>query len=180
MTPLVTARRAWIQLSSNGPGLYEEATLDFRGNLRPGLTVSAEVVRQDVKVAVEFEVIRKGKIKFILEVIPNMVTWAEIHAHFSSFDERILPFDCYLNKIIRPYSPDELLEFEIAKGVEIPDTSRGFGGAAGGISRGGFLLPAILFPKGPIDTPEGKVQGAMKGMPGDAGGTDSSSDSAED
>jgi hypothetical protein len=180
MSPLVTAREAWTQLHSIVPGLYEDAARDFRGNLRPGLTISAEIIRQSVKVAVEFEVIRKGKIKFILEVIPNMATWAEIHAHFSSFDERIPPFDCYVNEEIRPYYPDELLEFKIVKGMEIPDTSKGFEGAAGGISRGGFLLPAIVFPKAPIDISEGKVQGGKREVLDDTGGTDSYSDSIED
>jgi hypothetical protein len=179
MSPMVIATEAWDQLHTLVPRLYEEANLDFRGKLCPGLTISAEIIRKDVRVAVEFEAIRKGKIKFILEVIPNMVTWAEIHAHFSSFDERIPPLDCYIDEENRPYHPETLLEFKPAKGIEIPDTTRGFGGAAGGVSRGGYLLPPIIFPKA-IHTSKGKIGRGSPDPVVNPPDTDSSSDSPED
>jgi hypothetical protein len=105
MTPLVTAREAWDQLHHIVPRLSEEATLDFSGKLRPGITISAEAEKTSVKLAVTFEVIRKGRITYIHEVIPNMATWGEIHAHFSSFDRRIPLFGCYINEKNRPYYP---------------------------------------------------------------------------
>jgi hypothetical protein len=138
MTPLVTATEAWGILHTTEPGIFEEANLDFRGKMRPRLTISAEVVRRDVRCAVEFEVIRKGEIKSIHEDIPNMATWAEIHAHFSSIDERIPPFDCYIDAENRPHYENTLLSFRLADGIEIPDTTREFGGAAGGLAGEAF------------------------------------------
>jgi hypothetical protein len=181
MTPLVTAREVWDLLHHEIPGLYEDATLDYRGFLRPGLTVSAEIVREDVRVSVSFEVIRKGTITYILEVIPNMVSWQDIHGHFARIDRRIPPFEGYINEENRPYYPETCLSFRLAKDVEVPDITREFGGAAGGVSKEGFLLPPIVSPKAPINiTSPGdpKVVGSAKG-PLDAD-TDSSSDSAED
>jgi hypothetical protein len=93
--------------------------------------MTAEIVRANVKLSVSFEVIRKGTITYILDVIPNMVTWQEIHGHFSSFDKRIPPFECYINEENRPYYSETVLSFRLAKDVEIPDTTREFGGAAG-------------------------------------------------
>jgi hypothetical protein len=130
-TPLVTARGAWDLLHHNIPHLCENATLNFNGFLRPGLTITAEIGREKVRVAVSFEVIRKGCITYISKIIPNMVTWQEIHGRFSSFDKRIPPFDCYMNEENRPYYPETRLEFRLAKDVEIPDTTREFGGGAG-------------------------------------------------
>jgi hypothetical protein len=106
-----------------------------------------------------------------------MVTWDEIHAHFSSIDERIPPFECYVNEENAPYYDGTLLLFRLSDGIEIPDTTRGFSGAPGGVSRGGFLLPPIVFPAEPIDLSEGKVQCGKKGALVDS---DSSSDSHED
>lgn len=68
MTPIVTAMEAWGLLHNEVPRLFEEATLDFRGKLRPGLTIKAEIVWKQPRVGVEFEVIRKGKIRFIHEL----------------------------------------------------------------------------------------------------------------
>jgi hypothetical protein len=100
---MITATKAWFQLHSLVPRLYEDANLDFRGKLKPGLVITAEIMRVNVTCAVEFEIIRKGTICYIHEVIPNMLTWAEIHAHFSSIDKRIPPFESYLNEENRPY-----------------------------------------------------------------------------
>jgi hypothetical protein len=177
MSPMITATEAWFQMHSLVPRLYEDANLDFRGELKPGLVISAEIIRVNVRSAVEFVVIRTGAICYIHEVIRNMVTWAEIHAHFSSFDKRIPPFECYLNDENRPYYSETKLSFRLAKGVEIPYTTREFGGAAGGVSQGGFLLPPITFPV-TVDVPEWKIQG---GSPGQVRtNTDSSSDRMDD
>jgi hypothetical protein len=60
MTPIITATEAWDRLDAEVPRLYEDANLDFRGKLRPGLTITAEIIRQNVRCAVEFEAIRKS------------------------------------------------------------------------------------------------------------------------
>lgn len=178
MSPLITATEAWGRLHSIVPGLYEDANLDFRGKLRPALTINAEIIREEVRVAVEFEVIKKWSIKYIHENIPNTATWEEIHRHFSSIDERIPAFEYHVNEEIRPYQNGTLLTFKLVKGTEIPDTTRGFGrGAAGGVSKGGYLLPPIVFPK-TVDVSKGKVSGGRTGPVKVS--TDSSSDSMED
>jgi hypothetical protein len=100
---MMTATEAWDILHAIQPRLFEEAQLNFRGKLEPGLTIRAEIVRKQVQAAIEFEVIRKGK-------IPNMATWAEIHAHFAEEDERILPFTCYIDEENRPHMDNTLLE----------------------------------------------------------------------
>jgi hypothetical protein len=61
--------------------------------------------------------------------------------------------------------------------MEVPDTAREFGGAAGGVSQGGFLLPPIIFPT-TVDVSKGKVQGGSTDQV--VVTTDSSSDSMED
>jgi hypothetical protein len=65
MTPIVTATEAWDILHTVQPRLFEEANLDFGGKLRPDLTIHAEITRKEVQCAVEFEIARKGRIKFI-------------------------------------------------------------------------------------------------------------------
>jgi hypothetical protein len=106
MTPLVAAREAWDQLHHIAPRLYENMSLDFSGKLRPGTTITASIIRVVVKLSVTFEVIRKGRITYVLEHIPNMATWAEIHAHFLSFGQRIPPYSCHIEEENRPYDPD--------------------------------------------------------------------------
>jgi hypothetical protein len=160
------------------PRLFEEANLDFRGTSRPGLTITAEIVRRDVRCAVKFEIIRKGKIKFIHEQIPNMATWAEIRAHFASIDERIPSLSYYGDEENRPHMNNALLAFRLVEGIEVPDTSGGFGGTAGGVNRGGYVLPPIIFPAKPIDVTDRKIAGGKKGVVDKD--SDSSSDSQED
>jgi hypothetical protein len=91
MTPLLTAQAAWQQLRQNIPNLVEHPVSDYRGFLKPGLTITAEIQRENVQVSVSFEVIREGCITFIHEVFSNMATWREIHGHYSSIDQRICP-----------------------------------------------------------------------------------------
>jgi hypothetical protein len=147
MTPMITATEAWQFLHNDQPGLFEGATLYYRGKLKPGIYVRAEVIRKPVEVAVEFVVIHQGKIRFIHENIPNMATWAEIHAQLAYEDRRIPPFSCYVDKENLPHYENTLLEFRLVGGMEIPDTTGAFGGAAGGVSPGGYVLPPIVFPK---------------------------------
>jgi hypothetical protein len=92
------------------------------------------------------------------------------------------PYDGYIPEENRPYQDNTLLEFRLADGVEIPDTTEEAGGAAGGVNPRGQVLPPIVFPKPAIDTTGGgKAHGALKGafaLPGD-GSSESETDSAE-
>jgi hypothetical protein len=91
-TPLITVQEAWQLLPNDHPRLFPDANLNYRGKLKPGQTVQAEVVTVYAKVAVCFSVKQKGQITFIHETIPNMVPWEEIHAHFAAIDRRIPPY----------------------------------------------------------------------------------------
>jgi hypothetical protein len=64
MSPMVTALEARGILHTTQPGLFEEASLNFRGKLKPGPTIRAEVIRREVILGVEFEVIRNDRIRF--------------------------------------------------------------------------------------------------------------------
>jgi hypothetical protein len=77
MTPLISAREAWTQLRFDHQTLYENVSLDFSGFLKPGLTIMAGIIRENVRVSVSFEVIRGGSITFIQEVFLNMVSWRD-------------------------------------------------------------------------------------------------------
>jgi hypothetical protein len=102
MTPMYTATEAWQILHTQIPRLYEEASLDYVGKLKPGCVITASIVKADVPLHVKFEVYGKGCITFEL-AIPNMATWHAIHAHFSSYDLRIPPYSCYIEEELRPY-----------------------------------------------------------------------------
>jgi hypothetical protein len=154
---------AWQLLHTAHPRLFQEATLNYRGKHKPGQTFRAGIVRQNVGVAVQFEVIQKGKIKFIHENSPNMVTWSEIHAHFAGIDQRIPRFSCYLSEENRPYQDNMQLDFRLADGVDVPDMTEICGGAAGGGNQHGHILPSIVFQTTLIDTTgETKMLGALK------------------
>jgi hypothetical protein len=84
MTLLLSVQTAWK--------LLEKASFDYRGELRPGQTIQADIVREEVDVSVKFQIRQKGSITFMYEGIPNMASWAETHAHFQEIDKRIPPF----------------------------------------------------------------------------------------
>jgi hypothetical protein len=161
--------------------LYEEATLDYVGKLKPGCNITASIVRTDVPLHIRFEIYGKATITYEL-AIPNMSTWQAVHAHFSSYDLRIPPYSCYIEEENRPYYPETMIIFKLKKGEEPPDTRNQPGGASGGFSREGYLLPPVITPAPEIDTKgESKVEGAKRGSPGSGDGlSDSSSDSGED
>jgi hypothetical protein len=178
MTPLITATEAWQQLHHTASRLYEDASLDYVGKLKPGTTITASIIRADVQLAVRFELFEKASITH-RQVIPNMETWENKHAHFASYDRRILPYSCYVEEENRPYYPETIIVCRLKDGEDPPDTTKEQGGAAGGTSREGYYLPPIEFPAPAIDTTGGtKVQGADRGQV--AMDSDSSSDSAED
>jgi hypothetical protein len=122
---------AWRLLHDDVPRLFEKARFDFHGKLRPGQTIQADIVREDVGVTVSFEVFRKGTISFMYERIPNMVSWTDIHSHYAAIDRRIGPFGCDINEENRPDYPNTLLEFRLDGKVEVPDTLGEDGGVPG-------------------------------------------------
>jgi hypothetical protein len=112
-----------------------------------------------------------------------MVTWREIHTYFSSIDQRICPWENYLDEEKRPYFMDTPLLFRLNQSLEIPDTTHNFGGVSGGQTPAGTILPPIVFPKPPINITspsDSKVQGSATGSIGTQSASDSSSDSWEE
>jgi hypothetical protein len=180
MTPLLTAHAAWDLLRNDVANLSENPVINYRGFLKPGQTISAEILREDVRLSVSFEVFREGLITFIHEFLPNMVTWHEIWEHYVAFDKRICPWECYVDEEVRPYFPETMLRFRLKDSQNVPDTTHEFGGVAGGQTPQGYVLPPIVFPKPPVNTTSSadqKVPGSLKGPVGDS---DSSSDSWEE
>jgi hypothetical protein len=114
MTPLISMYEAWHLLHNDYPRLFEAATLDYQGKLKPGQTIKAEVTKRFVGIAVQFEVYHNGLMKFIHEQIPNMAEWEPIHRSFSEENERIPPLSCHVNEECRPYHDSTLLEFRLA------------------------------------------------------------------
>jgi hypothetical protein len=179
MTPLITVQAAWNLLEHDISNLVENPVLDFIGFLKPGLTVNAGIQREDVRVSVSFEVIRDGCITFSHEIIPNIATWREIYGHFSSFDQRICPWENYIDEELRPYYPESPLRFRLNTSMEIPDTTREFSGVSGGLTPQGYVLPPIIFPNPAINTTSAADPKLAGSEPGPVG-SDSSSDSWEE
>jgi hypothetical protein len=124
-----------------------------------------------VRVSVTFEVIREG--------CPT--TWREIHGHYSNIDRRICPWESYIDEELRPYHPETALRFRLNRSLEIPDTTREFGGVSGGQTPSGNILPPIVFPKSPINTTSPADRKLAGSSPAPVStGTDSSSDSWEE
>jgi hypothetical protein len=183
MTPLLTAHAACDLLRNDVANLSENPVIHYRGFLKPGQTIAVDILRENVRASVTFEVIGKGTITFIHEVFQNMVTWHEIWEHYSEFDKRICPWECYINEELRPYFSDTPLRFRLKDAHNMPDTTHEFGGVAGGQTPRGEVLPPIVFPKAPIDTTspkDPKVAGSATGPIGSQTGSDSSSDSWEE
>jgi hypothetical protein len=55
MTPLITGSEAWQLLHNDHPRLFQEANLNYRGKLKPGQTIQAEIIRREIEAAVQFE-----------------------------------------------------------------------------------------------------------------------------
>jgi hypothetical protein len=136
--------------------------LNYRGNLKPGQTIQADVERENVEVAVQFEVRDKRTIKFEHEIIPNMAMWQDIHAHFLAIDKRLLPYDSHIEEEDRPCHDNALLELSLMDGKNAIDTSGNDGGVDGGTNSKGQVLPPVIFPR-VIDTTGGtKIHGALQ------------------
>jgi hypothetical protein len=161
--------------------LVEDPVINYRGFLKPGPTLSAEIQRENVRVSVSFEVIREGCITFIHEVIPNMTPWRDIHEFYSNMDHRICPWESYIDEELRPHHSETTLRFRLNKSLEIPDTTRQFGGVSGGLTPSGVVLPPIVFPAPPINTTSATDPKLAGSSPATLGpGSDSSSDSWEE
>jgi hypothetical protein len=82
---------AWERLHTQVPRLFQHATFNYSGYLQPGLTITAEVMREEVSVPINFEVKDRGWIEFPRNIISNMTARQEIHDHYRAEDPRIPP-----------------------------------------------------------------------------------------
>jgi hypothetical protein len=185
LSPGHKVEEAWLMLHSDIPRLFEHATFNYRGNLQPGLTITAEVMREEIETSVNFEVKDNGSIMFPNSHIGNMFTRSEIHEHYSGIDPRIPPLSQYEETDDRPYIQHKPVNFYLNQGIPIDNRSDEGPGRLGGDNGTYIDLPGISYGKPSIDTTDPsnpKVQGALKGTPGDQGDsedscpTDSSSD----
>jgi hypothetical protein len=163
MTVLVDVNEAWVSLHHIVPGLYDRALLNYLGKLQPGQTVQAEMARENVTLAVRFEVANKGRITFTDQTIPNMAPRSDIHAHHAQADDRIPRLAYYVEEETRPDLSETIIVFHTRKDVEIPDQSGNGNGAVGGDNGRGLVLPPIIYPPAPIDVSDGKVSGGKRG-----------------
>jgi hypothetical protein len=95
MTAARTVEKAWGVLRLQTPGMHEHAAFNHKGFVQPGLTVQAEVRREQVQLTVVFDVIKRREISYENQVIWNMWTSENICNHFFTFDKRLLPIECY-------------------------------------------------------------------------------------
>jgi hypothetical protein len=81
MTPLISVEMAWQLLHNDVPRLFEKATFNFAGKLKPGQGIQAEIARDDIELSICLEICHKGNITSSHEVIPNMATSQQIWTH---------------------------------------------------------------------------------------------------
>jgi hypothetical protein len=132
MTAMYDVQEARRLLHAIVPGLYERATLNYLGKLRPGQKIQAEAAREEVTVGIRFEVANKGWIRLHQPRIQNMSPRSEIHARYVTADTRIPPRACNMREETRPYHDEDLITFRLRQDVPILDLSGNEGGAAGG------------------------------------------------
>jgi hypothetical protein len=151
-SPLISVESAWQLLHNDVPRIFEKATFNFHGKLRPGKTIQADIVREQAEITVSFEVYQNGSISFMFERIFNVASWSEIHAYYSEIDKRIPPLACYIREEKRACYANALLEFRLADGIDVPDTPGEDGGVSGGTNAKGQILPLVIVPQQPIYT----------------------------
>jgi hypothetical protein len=161
MTAMYDVQEAWRLLRAVVRGLYERATLNYRGNLQPVQTIQAEAAREEVTLWIRFEVSNKGWIRSHQQRVQNMSPRSEIHARYIKADTRIPPLARYVRET-RPYHEEDLITFRLRQDVPVPDLSGKEGGAAGGDNGRGLIVPAIEYPAPRMDTSNGKIQGGRK------------------
>jgi hypothetical protein len=169
LTAADTVQDAWAKLRTTIPGLFEDAIFNFSGNVRPNLTITAEVFREMIRTTISFEVVDKGWICYPDNDIPNMLDRREICDHYAAEDPRIPPLDQYIEEDTRPYHSGEPINFKLALGIPIDDRSDVGPGRLGGDNGRKIMLPKILYgAPPPIDiasSQDPKVQGSPKGTP---------------
>jgi hypothetical protein len=88
MRQLINVAEAWKLLYNEYPSLFQDLTFNYRGKLRPGQTIRAEIIRREVEVAVRLQAKNKGTITFSHERVPNLTPWKAAHANFPLVDNR--------------------------------------------------------------------------------------------
>jgi hypothetical protein len=137
-----TVEHAWEMLRIQAPGMYEHVTFNYRGLLQPGLSIQAEVKREQVQLTVVFEVIRRRESRYENQIIWHMWTNEDIWDHFFAFDKRLLSIECYEVENRRPWYQNMAIHFKF-KESDVPDTLGSDGGVDGGMNRRGNFLPRI-------------------------------------
>jgi hypothetical protein len=162
--------------------MYPYATFNYSGAVQPGLTVRAEVLREDVNVSINFEVKDNGWIENINNIISNMLSRQEIYDHYFALDPRIPPLAEYIEEDTRPYRTGVPICFYLKAHIVVTDRSNEGPGRLGGDNGTGIDLPKIKYGVQPINTADPadpKVSGSMKSSPGTkTSAADSESDSA--
>jgi hypothetical protein len=179
-------QEAWALLHNDIPRLYPHASYNYAGFLQPKLTVTAEVIREVVKISFSFEVKDNGWITYQEHDASNMVTRQEIYTQYAQDDPRIPPLTEYIEEDTRPYQTGNLVSFKLKKFIEITDRSNEGPGRDGGDNGRKIVLPPIIYGKPPINTTsplDPKVQGSATGPIGKQTSDESDSfptDSEED
>jgi hypothetical protein len=91
------------------PGQVRWVKIIDRGYLQPGLKIQAEIRRERVKLTVVFEVIKKREIRYENQAVWNMLTQEDIWNHLFTFDNRVVPVDCYEDGDKRPWYPNTVI-----------------------------------------------------------------------
>jgi hypothetical protein len=156
------------QVIKNIPSLFEFATFNYVGFLKPDQVITAESRRgAEIPFTVRFEVKDNGFINYEGFKFSNMQPRPEIHEYFCMIDPRIPPCNEYIDVDDRPYQEHGTITFNLQSGIEITDLSSNSPAAAGGNNGSGIFLPPIIYPApiAPvIDLSAGtKVQGANTG-----------------
>jgi hypothetical protein len=94
MTAEHTVEDARRLLHYTAPRPYQSATLNYTEKVPPGLIVRADSQREQVTVAVIFQLIERRTNMHHTKLIWNMWTQEEIPTHFFSQDKRLSPFEC--------------------------------------------------------------------------------------
>jgi hypothetical protein len=164
----ISIQEAWARLHHQVPRLYQFATFNYAGMVKPGIIVSADVLRELVTISVNFEVKDHGWIEYPpVQNVSNMLTRQEIHAYFAQNDPRVPPLAEYLEEETRPYLEGVPICFYLKDRATATDSSDEGPGRLGGDTTTGFHLPAIKYGAKPINTADSsdpKVPGSLKGQ----------------